>query len=80
MIKPVILVCVAFLVAGLVGVGGLYFTDDIDVAIGGFVAAALLQVIVMWNWKDTELGRPQRLSAMASHAAARPGMVPPVAP
>ena len=59
MLKPVILVCVAFLVAGIVGVGGLYLTDDIDIAIGGFVAAALLQVLVMWNWKDTDLGDPK---------------------
>jgi membrane protein implicated in regulation of membrane protease activity len=59
MLKPVILVCVAFLVAGIVGVGGLYFTDDIDVAIGGFIAAALLQVIVIWNWQDDDKGGPK---------------------
>jgi membrane protein implicated in regulation of membrane protease activity len=59
MLKPVILVCVAFLVAGIVGVGGLYFTDDIDIAIGGFIAAALLQVIVIWNWQDDDKGGPK---------------------
>ena len=52
MLKPVILTSAAFLVAGIVGVCGLYLTDDIDIAIGGFAAAVLLQVIVIWNWQD----------------------------
>jgi len=56
MLKPVILTCVAFLIAGIVGVGGLYLTGDVDIAIGAFVAVVLLQVIVIWNWQDRDPG------------------------
>ena len=58
MLKPVILTCVAFLVAGIVGVCGLYMTDDILVAAGGFFAAIVLQVVVIWFWRDSYADRP----------------------
>jgi membrane protein implicated in regulation of membrane protease activity len=58
MLKPVILTCVAFLVAGIVGVCGLYLTDDVAVAAGGFIAAMILQVVVIWNWHDRDADRP----------------------
>ena len=50
--KPVALTCVAFLVAGVLGVGGLYAFDDPNIAIGGFVLAAILQVVAIWGWRD----------------------------
>jgi hypothetical protein len=50
--KPVALTCVAFLVAGLIGVGGLYAFDDPDIAIGGFIIAGLLQIVAIWGWRD----------------------------
>ncbi|HEX7007561.1 MAG TPA: hypothetical protein VF274_10495 [Alphaproteobacteria bacterium] len=60
MLKPVILTCVAFLVAGIVGVCGLYLTGDVAVAAGGFVAAMILQIVVIWNWRDRDADRPPR--------------------
>lgn len=60
MLKPVILTCAAFLVAGIVGVCGLYLTDDIAVAAGGFFAAILLQLVVGWFWRDSDTDQPPR--------------------
>lgn len=50
--KPVALTCLAFLVAGLIAVAGIYAFDDIDIAIGGFLLAMLLQVALIWGWRD----------------------------
>jgi len=60
MLKPVILTAAAFLVAGLAGVGGLYAFDDIDIAIGAFVAVMVLQVILIWSWQDRGPDGPGR--------------------
>ncbi|MGE5146096.1 MAG: hypothetical protein ACM3N5_05070 [Candidatus Eiseniibacteriota bacterium] len=60
MMKPVILTAAAFLLAGIVGVCGLYLTDDIDIAIGAFVAVIVLQVLVIWNWQDRGPDGPGR--------------------
>ena len=58
MLKAVILTSVSFLVAGIVGVCGLYLTDDVAVAVGGFAAAMILQVVVIWRWRDRDADRP----------------------
>ena len=45
MTKPVLLTCLAFLVAAVVGVGGLVYVKDVDIAIAGFVWAAVVELI-----------------------------------
>jgi membrane protein implicated in regulation of membrane protease activity len=52
MMKPLIVTCVAFLVAGLAGVGGLYLTDSIAIAAGGFAAVMVIETIIVWRWRD----------------------------
>jgi hypothetical protein len=47
MTKPVLLTCLAVLVAAIVGFGGLYYVHDIDIAIAGFVWAAIVELIAL---------------------------------
>lgn len=47
MTKPVVLTCLAFLVAAVVGVGGLVYVHDVDIAIAGFVWAAVVELFAL---------------------------------
>ena len=47
MTKPVLLTCLAFLVAAIVGVGGLVYVHDVDIAIAGFVWAAVVELFAL---------------------------------
>ncbi|MGE5146094.1 MAG: hypothetical protein ACM3N5_05060 [Candidatus Eiseniibacteriota bacterium] len=52
MTKLVLLACLAFLVAAVVGVGGLVYVHDVDIAIAGFVWAAVVALFAMASWRD----------------------------
>jgi hypothetical protein len=45
--KPVLLSCLALLVAVIVGVGGLVYVHDIDIAIAGLLWAAVIELIAV---------------------------------
>ena len=47
MTKPVLLTCLAFLVAVVFGVGGLVYVHDVDIAIAGFVWAAVVELFAL---------------------------------
>lgn len=47
MTKPVLLTCLAFLVGAVVGVGGLVYVNDVDIAIAGFMWAAVVELIAL---------------------------------
>jgi hypothetical protein len=47
MTKPVLLTCLAFLVAGVVGIGGLVYVQDVDIAIAGLLWAAVIELIAL---------------------------------
>jgi hypothetical protein len=49
MTKPVLLTCLAFLVAAIVGVGGLVYVHDVDIGIAGFVWAAVVELFALTN-------------------------------
>jgi hypothetical protein len=49
MTKPILLSCLAVLVAAVVGVGGLVYIHDVDIAIAGFMWAALVELIALTN-------------------------------
>ena len=47
--KPILLSCLAVLVAAVVGVGGLVYIRDVDIAIAGFMWAAVVELIALTN-------------------------------
>lgn len=47
MTKPVLLTCLAVMVAAIVGVGGLVYVHDIDIAIAGLLWAAVIELIAI---------------------------------
>lgn len=47
MTKPVLLTCLAVMVAVVVGVGGLVYVHDIDIAIAGLLWAAVIELIAV---------------------------------
>jgi hypothetical protein len=47
MTKPVLLTCLAVMVAAIVGVGGLVYVHDIDIAIAGLLWAAVIELIAV---------------------------------